>query len=1604
MDIDFYSDNHFNIKDIKDIFNRLNKNKTISRSVIEFAYSYNKDKTKDITDGMLTIFDKVDSKGKIKDEIEIKELAEFLDEVVKAAGDDMDLSKEEAETITSKMSESSGDNKVTTEHLFNFLRVLQVNMEPSIYTDDAIIMDEIVVTPGGSSYRDNIYQKGQVVSINKNEFGRVHTWVELAKRLYKEDGFDESGYTSVEWNNRANELRNMNGNKPLKDLDRVNVKMSNYALLNNKERLLDSFEMYMDNMAVPLAKLISKTVKDKQTTESVNEIKKLFDNNEINSENIVPLFNAYMSDKNILNGDTSLLDAIMSETAFFITTRTEVRQMQRALMDRIVELLNKAAEDAGVQPDVIAQFSSSLSGQLANIFVWENLETLTSKWDDGMKKEKFEGTIKSYIATIISAKRVKEIDDPLALADKAVGDNKVILDNLSEMYKNYDDDQGWFSNFVDGVTGLFGARTRGDIEKLLKGSKEDLDALETAIKSKNYKKFKEAYFKCFGMPFDPRVIQAQNEVGTKLALVGMANNLQLAICQDTKQDMLKYVDDSMKKVIDEQCIAIYGKSMQACSDAELKSVLQSFYDIYSQIRDGILSVTPKSKLESDYERLTAASPMLIVQNQVESYMQNQSTCVACAEIVGDIVATALIPGGSLLLLGKLGRWGYKAKNVINIACKVMDGNGKLAVARNVLKTGAVVYANHRLTYGQNALESLKAAGEMSLFGLVGFGNSTLARLLINSSKFPSIAKFGQDAASMLGDAAFMELFNKVSGNDLNLAQDLAQFLAIYILGKLMHSAVNGENKLTKDEQDLMNKIVKELGLPEGASQLKTSHLLTYAKKNIKDSKLVKSIEKFLKNNDKKPNSQDLLHGNENFYKDFLKTGKPYEIAECEDGTYILRFKDNSLNTGDKYTYCVLDKNMKLVAKHENLTPNDAAQRIENHDSLKFEYHSQNSNPVYVSFDAGLLETVTKMIKRLYSQHKCKTLMNKIDKINETLNFYGLKEGDLKALSETEMNKLIENLDIFETATQNMPEPQKFQLGKLFQENPNMTTDLATMEPRSILQKVSKNADPELKSAIKTTEQTIIDNNFKKLLVEIGVDNPETQNLLCQFMKDASSRIDSDTQVDITNAQLDVLKSKGATTENTYILAPRPKGAVKSYTNAARDIIEISNTEGSNLKLDPNNARTQLSTDQIFGTDIGKKLIVIGDDCSMSGASMLEDALCNIKIGNSLKAGQELEIVFSPTVLGDNATATINKFIKMYEEMPKEDLKALQLRLDKEHKKQHIPPDLDGLSQQAIDFYKFVYTDITDGHTLGNPQRTIISTLCNAKNNKGGKVTFTLADVSDKCPKQNAKKYTDTEAYQRASQKERNEIDAWLTAEGQSYGYRNNASLVVIEGYNGNGYDFGNNTTNQAATDALGINQALPVRGNAPNNNVILTQLYAIASSVNPARIKASGILPNQKYYEIIPKGLTTNISTQHEGAFLTGNKLEIEFKIKKGGLSDGKIRIGDKVYDADNCNIEIMTKDGDILYSKNIQGVPADTPAPETIAAYRQQLQPDVINPFDISLIFGKKQIDVESIGNLKDFNGLQENYVFAIPKSYQNKIVVKVNGEIIMAPLDYFN
>ena len=1083
MDRDFFFNSHFNIKDIKDILKKLPSDKKITREAIEIAFSYDRENKKEVTDAMLTIFDNLDGKLGNKDgEIDYKELSLFLKDIEVAAGEDMTLSKQEAADFSKTFLGQSESSNIKPNDVFNFLRVLQVNMENPVITDDSLTIDEIVVTPNGNYSQDNTYQKGQVVSISPNEFGTAKDWVDLAKNLYRAEGYSENDYTSVEWNRRASELRKLNDGKALKELSRVKVKLSNNAILNNEEKLQASYEEYIDNMALPIAEKISSILKNNSGADSTDKISELLDNNTINSENIVPLFNMYMSDKKILNGDTTLIDGIMSESAFLASTRTEVRKKQKVLMERIIDLLDKAAQEAGVEDDIRNGFTSNLKSQLSNIFVWSDLVTLTAEWNDKTKSN-FEGTIKEFVSSIIAAQKNTLVDNPLELARQSGETNATILNNITDKFHNFEEDQGWFSNFVDNVTGFFGARTRKDIAKMLEISEDAVAELQNAVKTGNYELFKTTYQKVFGVPFDPRVIQAQNEIGSKLAIINMADSMQSALNAKNKTELLKQIEP-IEKPLSTQAELLYDKKLKDCSFEELKELVQNFVQTAKQLKESILKTTTVSKLQKDYDRLTASSPILRVQEQTESYMQNQETCVACAEIIGDIAMTAFLPGSALFLLGKMGKWGYRAKTMMNVMCKVMDSNKAFAITRNIAKTSGIVYSNHRLVFGQSALDSLKAAGEMSMFGLIGFGNSALARILIKGSG--TLAKYGQETASMLGDALFMELYNKVCGHDLNVEQDITQFLAIYILGKLAHSAVNGNHELTQEERAILENIQKELGIKGNIENISTKDLLKYASKKIKDTRLVKSLEKYFGESPEQ-SVRDRLYDNENFFEDFKKTGKPYEIASCEDGTYVIRFKDNTFNTGNKYTYCVLDKNMKLVKKYDNMTQKQANETIPNNRQLKFEYHGSPQSSVYVSFDAGIIEN---FVKKIIAQSKYTALKQKVDSMNDLLNFYGLKEETLKGLSDAETDKLIENLEIFEKA--NIPENQKVEFSNLFKENPDITKDLATMDAPEIAKKIGIDKLENGKNIMSN-----IENAFAQSYSE-GIENITTVEELNEF--------------------------------------------------------------------------------------------------------------------------------------------------------------------------------------------------------------------------------------------------------------------------------------------------------------------------------------------------------------------------------------------------------------------------------------------------------------------------------------------------------------------------
>ena len=365
--------------------------------------------------------------------------------------------------------------------------------------------------------------------------------------------------------------------------------------------------------------------------------------------------------------------------------------------------------------------------------------------------------------------------------------------------------------------------------------------------------------------------------------------------------------------------------------------------------------------------------------------------------------------------------------------------------------------------------------------------------------------------------------------------------------------------------------------------------------------------------------------------------------------------------------------------------------------------------------------------------------------------------------------------------------------------PNIDTEtlnilLNTLNDNNINQ-ILKSKNPENEAKILLEKIKKFDDNLQL----IGVTDIDERKLLSQFMFKTSNWISSGVQADITKSQLELIKNMGANAKNTYILAPQPNGTreFKSYTNAARNLIEISHDKDIDFCLNPENTRVEFKQKEgcnLFEpNETGRKFVIISDDCSISGASLIEDVLLKLNPGNNLKTGQDIEVVFMPTVLSEKARNNINRFIECFNRISPEEITSLE-----HHFKNN---DFSNMSTNEIELYELI-KDLTDNKEKQNNVGNMIKSIKNYKKNSGGKINFTLADVSNQQKAQLAQDYRSTDYYKNLSPEEQSTIDLWLTARGQSFGYHQCATSVSIEGYETNGFDFSNYAQSKHSKRAL----------------------------------------------------------------------------------------------------------------------------------------------------------------------------------------------------------
>ena len=433
---------------------------------------------------------------------------------------------------------------------------------------------------------------------------------------------------------------------------------------------------------------------------------------------------------------------------------------------------------------------------------------------------------------------------------------------------------------------------------------------------------------------------------------------------------------------------------------------------------------------------------------------------------------------------------------------------------------------------------------------------------------------------------------------------------------------------------------------------------------------------------------------------------------------------------------------------------------------------------------------------------------------------------------------------------------------------------------------SKNIEAEIDSVITKIE------SFKTELSKITTDE-NISDLLTSFIFKTGTWVDSDAQVDITRRQLTQIAEDGATTENTYILAPQPKGAkeLKSYTNAARDMIQISDNADGNLKLNANNAGATFDLSKIDGD----AKIIISDDCSVSGASMIEDTINALNVSGDVN-GQKT-IYFAPTVLGTKASSLLTSFTECFSKITPDEMDNLVKVVNANGK------GLDTLSDNAKQMYE-ILRNATDGKEerfkkVTSQMQKIVAT---------NSVQFKLIEGTK------AEDYRETVEYKALSKAEQEQIDAYMSGFGQSFGYHDCNTSIAIEGYNGGDYEFGVEAGNKTAINALGIGRNdLPTKGNAPNNNNILAQIFAKSVGVDSSRIKISGHTTTEIYFEVAKNGYTTNPKIIDETGKEISNTYRITLDMKKDKKFTGKYNVcGQEFTEGETVVLSYKNSDGKI--------------------------------------------------------------------------------------------
>lgn len=641
------------------------------------------------------------------------------------------------------------------------------------------------------------------ITVEKN----YANWTEYAKEMLKNEGIERP--TTQQIVDRTNELTALNPDiqVPAKG-SKITVTKTNEEISQEAEKQKQVNEA-KQKQATKIANKFYQIADDNSGLNSMRKMQAMFDNKEINADNIVAVLDAY-DDQGAKKGDSSMIDTITSETGAGGT------KQQRQVLMSVLNTLCDAAKNAGVSQEDIAfaksEFESSLNKEFDAVLRRTN----------PMEMENAINFLKGAI--LAKQNEVENVDTQQAMTEMAQG-FKAENDNANTEFEEARKEEGWAAKTGDTICGWFGCNTIEDLRAKLGNNSKNVEALIQAAESKDETKFKEIYKQTFGVEFDANKIAAREKASDKLMqATGTKAALELFSGIDSNMsynDIVAKLSESYDQETIEQIISGYSKGyrMPASSDSEKKAILLKYVE------------TSTVKLKSDYQQLTNGKTLEQMKTDLDTltksaygtndigkavaqFNENQQTTEMITEVAAEIAVTAAlmaVPGGQAFAAAKLAasaaRWGSKGikvakyankalkmaktmqkvqkgkviKNSTSISSKII--NKSATAGFNMAATGTATLGVD-LSNGKSVNEAVKKALMNMSFAGVGTGSSQLAPKLMQTFKVNS--SLANEIAEEIINAAGSYGITKLDGADYASTDAFVDIASGIILSRLSH--------------------------------------------------------------------------------------------------------------------------------------------------------------------------------------------------------------------------------------------------------------------------------------------------------------------------------------------------------------------------------------------------------------------------------------------------------------------------------------------------------------------------------------------------------------------------------------------------------------------------------------------------------------------------------------------------------------------------------------------------------------------------------------------------------------------------------------------------